>query len=135
MELEADLWRSALVLLVAIFLLVGECGSTVNATASTQNGQQIGKILGVRKVARWQPYPLTIHPQIHEYEIFFSLRISRQTYCVEYTTPILEEINDLQSAIGHDVGVVLKKKSMTARIPPGRKIRALLVKVRYCPLC
>jgi hypothetical protein len=99
--------------------------------SSASEGQQIGKILSVRKVLR-NHYFVSRYPQIHYYLLYFAVRTSDQIYCAEYETPVLEEIDDLFSAKNKDVGVVLKGKSLTLRTPKGRKFKARLVERKQC---
>jgi hypothetical protein len=99
--------------------------------SSSGEGQQIGKILSVRKVLE-NHYFVSRYPQIHYYLLYFAVRISDQTYCAEYETPVLDEIDDLLSAKDKDVEVVLKGKSLTLRTPKGRKLKAHLVKQKQC---
>jgi hypothetical protein len=98
---------------------------------SPSEGQQIGKILSVRKVLRNQ-YFVRRYPQIHYYLLYFAVRTSDQTYCAEYETPVLDEIDDLFSAKDKDVEFVLKGKSLTLRTPKGRKFQARLVEPKQC---
>jgi hypothetical protein len=107
-----------------------EHGSTPPPSSSSE-GQQIGKILTVRKVLE-NRYFTSRYPQIHYYLLHFAVRTSDQTYCAEYETPVLDEIDDLFSAKERDVEFVLKGKSLTLRIPKGRKLKARLVEQKQC---
>ncbi|MGA9389834.1 MAG: hypothetical protein WBV69_05245 [Candidatus Sulfotelmatobacter sp.] len=98
---------------------------------SSGEGQQIGKILSVRKVLE-NRYFVSRYPQIHYHLLYFEMRTSDQTYCAEYETPVLDEIDDLLSAKDKDVEVVLKGKSLTLRTPKGRKLKAHLVEQKQC---
>ena len=99
--------------------------------ASSNEGQQIAKVLSVRKVLRNQ-YFVSRYPQIHYYMLYISLRISDQAYCAEYETPVLDEIDDVLSASGKDVEVVLKDKKIILRTPKGRKLKARVVEGKQC---
>jgi hypothetical protein len=99
--------------------------------SSSSEGQQIAKILSVRKVLRNQ-YFGSRYPQMHHYLLYFAVRISDKTYCSEYETPVLDEIDDLFSAKDKDVEFVLKGKNLTLRTPRGRKIKAHLVEQKQC---
>ncbi len=99
--------------------------------SSASEGQQIGKILSVRKVLE-NRYFGSRYPQIHYYLLYFAVRTSDQTYCAEYETPVLDEIDDLFSAKDKDVEFVLKGKSLTLRTPKGRKLKAHLVEQKQC---
>jgi hypothetical protein len=72
------------------------------------------------------------YPQIHYYLLYFAVRTSDQTYCAEYETPVLDEIDDLFSAKDKEVEIALKGKSLTLRTLKGRKIKAHLVEQKQC---
>jgi hypothetical protein len=99
--------------------------------SSSGEGQQIGKILSVRKVLE-NCYFVSRYPQIHYYMLYFAIRVSDRTYCSEYETPVLDEIDDLFSAKDKDVEFVIKGKSLTLRTPKGRKLKAHLVEQKQC---
>jgi len=99
--------------------------------SSSDEGQQTGKILTVRKVLE-NRYFASRYPQIHYYLLYIAVRTSDQTYCVEYETPVLDEIDDLFSAKDKEVEFVLNAKNLTLRTPRGRKIKAHLVKQDQC---
>jgi len=77
-------------------------------------------------------YFVSRHPQIHYYLLYFAVRTSDQTYCAEYETPVLEEIDDLFSAKDKDVEIALKGKSLTLRTQKGRKLKARVVEQKQC---
>ncbi len=120
-----------LVLLATIVLLTSYAQDSAPSPSSSSKGQQIGKILSVRKVLE-NRYFVSRYPQVHYYLLYFAVRTSAQTYCAEYETPVLDEIDDLFSAKDKDVEFVLKGKSLTLRIPKGRKLKAHLVEQNQC---
>jgi hypothetical protein len=129
-----ELQRSVmpLVLLASVvFAATSSPQGSAPPPSSSSEGQQIGKILSVRKVLRNQ-YFGSRYPQMHYYLLYFAVRISDQTYCAEYETPVLDEIDDLFSAKDKDVEFVLKGKSLTLRTPKGRKLKAHLVEQKQC---
>ena len=69
---------------------------------------------------------------MHYYLLYFAVRTSDQTYCAEYETPVLDEIDDLLSAKDKDVEFVLKGKRLTLRTPKGRKLKAHLAEQKQC---
>ena len=95
-----------LVLLATTVLTARYGNSSAPPPSSSSEGQQIGKILSVRKVLE-NRYFISRYPQIHYYLLYFAIRVSEQTYCSEYETPVLDEIDDLFSAKDKDVEVVL----------------------------
>jgi hypothetical protein len=129
-----ELRRSVLPLvLLATVVLAATCDghSSTPPPSSSSEGQQIGKILSVRKVLE-NRYFVSRYPQIHYYLLYFAVRTSDQTYCAEYETPVLDEIDDLSSAKDEDVEFVLKGKRLTLKTPKGRKLKARLVKQKQC---
>jgi hypothetical protein len=104
---------------------------SVPPLSSSSEGQQIGKILSVRKTLG-SSYLVNRYGRIHSYRLNFAVRVSDQTYCSEYETPVLDEINDLFAAKDKDVEIVLKGKSLTLRTPKGRKLKARLVEQKRC---
>ena len=129
---HGELRRSVLpVVLLATVGLAAIGYSSAHPSSSSSKGQQIGKILSVRKVLE-NRYFVSRYPQVHYYLLYFAVRASDQTYCAEYETPVLDEIDDLFSAKDKDVGLVLKGKSLTLRTPKGRKLKAHLVEQKHC---
>jgi hypothetical protein len=121
-----------LVLLATLFLAATMCASdSAPPQISSSEGQQVGKVLSVRKVLR-NPYFFSRYPRIHYYLLYFAVRASDQTYCNEYETPVLDEIDDVFSAKDKDVEFVLDGKNFTLRTPSGRKIKAHLVDKKQC---
>ncbi len=131
---HTELLRSALLLrlLATVFLAVTlYASSSAPPQTSSNEGRQIGKVLSVRKVLR-NPYVFSRYPRIHYYLLYFAVRVSDRTYCSEYETPVLEEIDDVFSAKDKDVEFVLRGKSLTLRTPGGRKLKAHLVESKRC---
>ena len=122
----------ALVLLATVFLAVAMyANGSAPPQSSSSEGQQIGKVLSVRKVLR-NPYVFSRYPRIHYYLLYFAVRASDQTYCSEYETPVLDEIDDVFSARDKAVEFVLKGKNLTLRTPHGRTVKAYLVDEKQC---
>jgi hypothetical protein len=118
-------------LATVVLAATGYGHSSASPPSSSTEGQQIGKILSVRKVLE-NRYFVSRYPQIHYYLLYFAVRTSDQTFCAEYETPVLDEIDDLFSAKDKDVAFVLKGKSLTLRTPKGRKLMAWLVEQKQC---
>jgi hypothetical protein len=77
-------------------------------------------------------YFLSRYPHIHYYNLYITLRVSDQTYCTEYETPVLDEIDDVTSATNRDLVVVVKDETITIRTPKERKLKARLVNGNQC---
>ena len=121
-----------LVLLATVTLAAAISGhGSAPPPSSSSEGQQIGKMVSVRKVLE-NRYFVSRYPQIHYYLLYVAVRTSDQTYCAEYETPVLDEIDDLFSAKDKDIEFVLNGKNLTLRTPHGRKIKAHLVKQTQC---
>jgi len=129
------IWRSRLlplVLLATVFLAVARyANGLAPPQSSPSEGQQIGKVLSVRKVLR-NPYFFSRYPRIRYYLLYFAVRASGRTYCSEYETSVLDEMDDVFSAKDKDVEFVLNGKNLTLRTPHGRKIKAHLVDEKQC---
>ena len=119
------------VLLATVVLTTGYGYISGPPPSSANESQHIGKVLSVRKVLE-NRYFVSRYPQIHYYLLYFAVRTSAQTYCAEYETPVLDEMDDLFSAKDKDVKFVLKGKSLTLRTPKGRKLKAHLVEQKQC---
>jgi hypothetical protein len=81
------------ILLYAVLLNVFmvAASDSEDPSGAPQNGIHTAKVLSVRKVLRNQ-YFLSRYPQILYYMLYISLRVSDQTYCAEYETPVLDEM-------------------------------------------
>jgi hypothetical protein len=129
-----ELRRGVLPLVLLATLLLA---TTMYASGSTppkgssSEGQQVGKVLSVRKVLR-DRYVFSRYPRIRYYVLYFAVRAFDQMYCSEYETPVLDEIDDVFSAKDKDVEFVLKGKNLTLRTPHGRTIKAHLVDEKQC---
>jgi hypothetical protein len=131
---QTELRRSALLLrlLATVCLAVSLCASgSAPPQTSSNEGRQISKVLCVRKVLR-DPYFFSRYPRIHYYLLYVAIRASDRTYCSEYETPVLDEIDDVFSAKDKDVEFVVKGKNLTLRTPGGRKLKAHLVESKQC---
>lgn len=129
------LWNLvALARRLVLVVLVSGCVFGLHGTstvASTSEQMQTARVLSVRKVLR-TPYFVSRYPQMHYYMLYFALRVSDQTYCGEYETPVLDEIDDLLTCNGKDVDVVLNGKRITVFTPRGRKLKGSMVKATQC---
>ena len=117
-----ELRRSVLPLVLlatVVFAAPSYAQGSTPPPSSSNEGQQIGKILSVQKVLRNQ-YFGSRYPQTHYYLLYFAVRSSSQTYCAEYETPVLDEM------------FVLKGKSLSLKTPKGRKLKAHLVEQKRC---
>ena len=122
----------SLILFATVFLpATGYAQDSGRTTASSSEGEQIGKVVSVRKVLR-NPHSFSRYPRIHYYLLYFAVRVSGRAYCSEYETPVLDEIDDLLSAKDKDVEFVLKGKNLILKTPRGRKIEAHLVDEKQC---
>jgi hypothetical protein len=128
-----ELRRSVLptILLATVILAIRYTYGLASPASSSSEDQQIGKILSVRKVLQ-NHYFVGRYPQIHYYLLYFAVGTSDQTYCAEYETAVIDEIDDLFSAKDKDVKIVLKGKTLTLRTPKGWEFKARLVEQKQC---
>ena len=132
---HAGLLRTSLVCFAtfAAFCAIG-WHTPALARASSSSARQTGRILVVRKELRGTFLSTTRYSRIHDFDVFFSLRIGEQTYCGDYETVVLDEINDLASSEGKDVEVTLdqSKKRVILYTPQNRKLKARIVRASQC---
>jgi hypothetical protein len=100
------------------------------APTPSNASQQTAQILSVGKVLR-NKYFVSRYPHIHYYSSIFRCEFPIRPF-VRYETPVLDEIEDVSSANGKSVEVVLKGKSIVIRTPKGRKLKAHLVDGKQC---
>lgn len=98
----------------------------------TQDSYQTAKVLSVRQI-RHSPglNPSRFSGPVY-FTIDFALQVSANNYCVDYETPILDEVQDLRSANGKEVRVEMRGKKLAVVLPSGRRIKAELVKQTEC---
>jgi hypothetical protein len=85
-------------------------------------------------VLRGAPLCTTRYSRIHDFDVYFSLRVGEQTFCGDYETVVLDEINDLVSSEGKDVEITLdkNKKRVILYTPQKRKLKARIVRASQC---
>jgi hypothetical protein len=133
-------WQMALLgesrrnLLTLSFLITACVAVGGYAYALSDEASHFGKVLSVRKVLNNPTYLVGRYTPTHYYSLFIAVSISNQTSCAEYTTPVLDEIDHLMSAVGMDVETAIKKKRLTLRTPNSQRIKARLVEEHRCLL-
>jgi hypothetical protein len=93
--------------------------------------QQTGKVLSVRKTQVGYHF-VTRYPQVRYYLLYLTVRVSDKTYCGEYETPVIQEMDDLFAAKDKDVNVVLSGRKLTVRTPNGRILKTWLSQHNQC---
>jgi hypothetical protein len=93
---------------------------------------ETGKLVEVRQSIRGG-YLVSRYTSVHIYTMYFTVRTAEHSYCIEYETPILDEVNDLLSANGKDIQVEVRgKKGLTLTLPSKRQIKADLAASTQC---
>ena len=116
-------------------LLCTLCGSVpLFGQASSPSARKTGRISGVRRVLRGTFLCTTRYTRIHDFDVYFSLRTGQGAYCVDYETPVLDEIQDLASSEGKDIEISLdaKRNKVTLYTPQNRKLKARIVRADRC---
>ena len=129
-------WRRELHRGILVLTLLATVLSTVqpflySEAADDNSTQQAGTLVSVRKVLGTH-YFVSRYPQIHYYELYISVRVTDQTYCGEYETPVLDEIEDASAAQGKSVQITLKEKRLTVITPKGFRLKAHIVEPKQC---
>ena len=104
------------------------------AQAPSVSPRQTVRILGVRKVLRESFLCTTRYSRIHDFDVYFYLRLGEQTYCGDYETTVLDEINDLMSSDGKDIAAILdtSRKRITLYTLQNRKLKARILRMSQC---
>jgi hypothetical protein len=102
--------------------------------ASASPARETGKVSGVRSVLRVMPLCTPRYPRIHDFDVYFSLRIGQQKYCVDYNTVVLDEIQELTRSEGKDldISVDVRRNKVILYPPQSRKLKARIVRPDLC---
>jgi len=101
-------------------------------TVFAENSYQTAKVLSVRQIRRAPGLnPSRFSGPVY-FSIDFALQVSANSYCVDYETPVLDEVQDLRSANGKEVKIEMRGKKLAVVLPTGRRIKAELVKQTQC---
>jgi hypothetical protein len=124
------------ILFVTLALTCLVCGGpTPFAGASSSAASQTGRISGVRRALRSTILSTTRYSRIHDFDVYFSLRTGHETYCVDYETVVLDEIEDLAASEGREIQISLNKKKNNKIVLYsllGRKLKARIVAPHLC---
>jgi hypothetical protein len=72
------------------------------------------------------------YPTVARFTLDVAFRIAGQSYCTDYETPVLDEVQELNAANGRDVKVEVRGKKITIILPSGRRIRTEMAKETQC---
>lgn len=122
------------VLLIAVFACSLEYQFFGPVRASSSSPTQTGTVLSVRKVLNSTSHVSARYSPAHRFDIYFRVRVAEQTYCEDYQTVVLDEIEDLVSCNGREVAVALSadKKAIIVYTPRNRRLKAHAVNGRNC---
>lgn len=99
---------------------------------STQTSYQTATVVSVRSIRHMDnPYPSRFPRPVY-FTIDFAFRMSAQSYCTGYETPVLDEVQDLLASQGKDVKIEVHGKKFIVLLPTGRRIKAELEKPTQC---
>jgi hypothetical protein len=104
----------------------------VSPVVFSETSYQTAKVLSVRSIRHMDGPSPSRFPRPIYFTVDFAFRISAQSYCTGYETPVLDEVQDLQAAQGKDVQVEVRGKKLIVVLPTGRKIKAELEKPTQC---
>jgi hypothetical protein len=101
-------------------------------TVLAEDSYQTATVVSVRQIRRAPGLnPSRFSGPVY-FTIDFALRVSANSYCVDYETPVLDEVQDLRSANGKEVKIEMHGKKLAVVLPTGRRIKAELVKQTQC---
>src|SRR5271168_2566153 len=121
--LSVPLWIGIWLALTIILAHAQNPGST--------SGYQTGKIVSVRQIAR-NGALVSRYSSTHVFTLDFTVRVAGHSYCVDYETIVLDEVNDLRAADQKDVQVDMQGKHMIVILPSGRRIKAQTADATQC---
>jgi len=114
-------------LLVAVVSLIPSF-----SIVSAQDSYQTATVASVRTIRRTSGLNPSRYSGPVYFTVDFAFRLTNESYCVAYETPVLDEVHDLMAANGKDLRVEMRGKKLTVMLPSGRKIKAELVKPTQC---
>jgi hypothetical protein len=100
-------------------------------SAQTPNGYHSATIISVRQVAR-NGFLVSRYSSAHVFTVDFTLRMDGHSYCIDYDTIVMQEVDDLRAAYQKEVQVDMQGKRLIIVLPSGRKIRAQLADSTQC---
>lgn len=120
------------VVVVAIFLTLAPLVFSQNSSDSPPEGYQTARVLSVRQLKQTSGFPMGRYPTVARFTLDVAFRIAGQSYCTDYETPVLDEVQELNAANGRDVKVEVRGKKITIILPSGRRIRTEMAKETQC---
>jgi len=97
-----------------------------------QNSYETATVVSVRQIKRMSGLSPSRYSGPVYFTVDFALRVSAESYCVGYETPVLDEVQDLMASNGKDITVQMRGKKLVVVLPTGRRIKAELVKQAQC---
>jgi hypothetical protein len=119
-------WRTTGLVLL---LLVPAFSPLLSAQATA--GYHSATIISVRQVAR-NGFLVSRYSSAHVFTVDFTLRMDGHSYCIDYDTIVMQEVDDLRAAYQKEVQVDMQGKRLIIVLPSGRKIRAQLADSTQC---
>jgi hypothetical protein len=114
--------------LVALLLSLGLTTPALIAEVPTQTAT----VVSVREIRRHSGFNPSRYAGPIYFTVDFAFRLSGQSYCVNYETPVLDEVQALRAANGKEVNVDIHGKKLAVMLPSGLRIKADLVKPTQC---
>jgi hypothetical protein len=115
-----------------IVLSVIVCPVLEPSVVLTQTTYQTATVVSVRSIRHMDGPSPSRFPRPIYFTIDFAFRMSAQSYCTGYETPVLDEVQELQASQGKNVQVEMRGKKLIVVLPTGRKIKAQLEKPTQC---
>jgi hypothetical protein len=97
-----------------------------------QDSYQTVTVVSVRKIKHMASLGPSRFPRPIYFTVDFAFRVSAESYCVGYETPVLDEVQDLLASEGKDINIQMRGKKLSVVLPTGRRIKAELVKQTQC---
>jgi hypothetical protein len=115
-----------------LLLVVGMWFVSANPMGCAEDSYQTATVLSARQIRHGTSLNPSRFSGPVSFTVDFAFRLSAESYCVGYETPVLDEVQDLLASNGKDIKVEMRGKKLSVVLPTGRRIKAELVKQTQC---
>jgi hypothetical protein len=118
--------------IILAVLLAGSFAFSQGASGTPPEGYQTARVVSVRQLKQMNGFPMSRYPTVARFTLDVAFRIDGQSYCTDYETPVLDEVQELVAANGRDVKVEIRGRKITIILPSGRRIRTEMARETQC---
>jgi hypothetical protein len=108
------------------------CLAPANPMMFAEDSFQTATVLSARQVRHGTSLNPSRFSGPVSFTVDFAFRLSAESYCVGYETPVLDEVQDIVASNGKEIKIEMRGKKLSVVLPTGRRIKAELVKQTQC---